>query len=66
MQVPPHLRPAACRPFFIWVGVLRETLSSLERGTYSPSLRLAMNIADIFKRIVEEIFGFEDDDENDK
>ena len=38
------------------VGVRRETISALERGKYNPSLRLAMNIADVFQLTVEDIF----------
>lgn len=45
------------------VGVRRETISALERGKYNPSLRLAMDIADVFELTVEEIFKFVDDDE---
>lgn len=42
------------------VGVRRETISSLENGRYNPSLKLAMDIAQIFHTTVEEIFKFED------
>ena len=45
------------------VGVRRETISALERGKYNPSLRLAMNIADVFQLTVEDIFKFMDDDD---
>lgn len=45
------------------VGVRRETISALERGKYNPSLRLAMNIADVFQLTVEDIFKFIDDDD---
>lgn len=49
------------------VGVRRETISALERGKYNPSLKLAMDIADVFQLPVEDIFTFvdEDDDEDD-
>jgi putative transcriptional regulator len=40
------------------VKVRRETISSLEKGKYNPSLKLAMDIAKIFKLSVEEIFFF--------
>lgn len=42
----------------ILVNVRRETISSLEKGKYNPSLKLAMDIAKIFKLSVEEIFFF--------
>lgn len=42
----------------IIVKVRRETISSLEQGKYNPSLKLAMDIAKVFKLSVEEIFFF--------
>ncbi|MBS7225075.1 MAG: helix-turn-helix transcriptional regulator [Clostridiaceae bacterium] len=43
------------------VGVRRETIGRLEKGQYNPSLKLAMDIAKVFDRTVEEIFFFEND-----
>lgn len=40
------------------VGVRRETIGLLERGKYNPSLFLAMRIANVFGKKVEEIFQF--------
>jgi len=37
-------------------GVTRQTIMSLEKGSYTPSLLLAMNIAEVFKEPIEEIF----------
>ena len=45
------------------VGVRRETIGKLENGQYNPSLKLAMDIAKVFGRPVEEIFMFEEDEE---
>lgn len=45
------------------VGVRRETIGNLENGRYNPSLKLAMDIANVFDTTVEDIFTFEDDDE---
>jgi len=45
------------------VGVRRETIGKLENGRYNPSLKLAMDIAKVFGRSVEEVFTFEEDDE---
>lgn len=42
------------------VGVRRETIGKLENGKYNPSLKLAMDIAKIFGKSVEEVFQFED------
>lgn len=44
------------------VGVRRETIGKLENGKYNPSLKLAMDIAKVFGKTVEEVFAFEDDD----
>lgn len=49
------------------VGVRRETIGNIENGKYNPSLRLAMDIAHVFNTTVEDVFRFEetDDDEED-
>lgn len=46
------------------VGVRRETIGKLENGKYNPSLKLAMGIAKVFGKTVEEIFQFEENDGN--
>ncbi|HJA62649.1 MAG TPA: helix-turn-helix transcriptional regulator [Candidatus Intestinimonas stercoravium] len=43
------------------VGVRRETIGRLEKGQYNPSLKLAMDIAKVFGRTVEEVFTFQED-----
>ncbi|GHI00371.1 helix-turn-helix transcriptional regulator [Neobacillus kokaensis] len=45
------------------VNVTRQTIVSLEKGSYVPSLMLAMNIANTFKLPIEEIFYLEDEEE---
>lgn len=40
------------------VGVRRETIARLEKGMYNPSLKLAMDIAKVFGKSVEEVFFF--------
>lgn len=45
------------------VGVRRETIGKLENGKYNPSLKLAMDIAKVFGKTVEEVFMFEENDE---
>lgn len=40
------------------VGVRRETIGKLENGKYNPSLKLAMDIANVFHKSVEEVFQF--------
>lgn len=43
------------------VGVRRETIGKLENGKYNPSLKLAIDIARVFKKPVEYIFIFDED-----
>lgn len=38
------------------VGITRQTIVALEGGRYAPSLELAMRIADVFARRVDEVF----------
>jgi len=47
------------------VGVRRETIGKLENGKYNPSLKLAMDIANVFGVSVEDVFFFDDDEEDD-
>lgn len=46
--------------------VSRQTISSLEKGRYNPSIILAFKIARYFNMSIEEIFIYEEDDENAK
>ncbi|MDO5502574.1 MAG: helix-turn-helix transcriptional regulator [Actinomycetia bacterium] len=41
------------------VGVRRETIGHLERGTYNPSLKLAWDIAKVFDVRIEDLFSFD-------
>lgn len=43
------------------VGVRRETIGRLEQGQYCPSLRLAMDLAEVFGVTVEDLFSFDDE-----
>ena len=42
------------------VGVHRETITRIENGYKLPSVKLAINIAKVFDKSVEEVFFFED------
>lgn len=42
------------------LGVSRQTVISLERGRYDPSLPLAFRIARLFDRTIEEVFHVDD------
>lgn len=45
------------------VGVRRETIGKLENGHYNPSLKLVMDISNVFGKTVEEVFEFQNDSE---
>jgi putative transcriptional regulator len=42
------------------VGVRRETIVFLEKGTYNPSLRLAYDVAKALDSTIEELFLMEE------
>ncbi|MFP3918669.1 helix-turn-helix transcriptional regulator [Lysinibacillus telephonicus] len=42
------------------VGVSRQTIISIEKGNYTPSLLLAYQIAKTFGKTIEEVFTFEE------
>jgi len=44
----------------IKVGVSRQTIISLERGKYNPSINLAYLLARTFNLTIEEVFVFND------
>ncbi|GAB3071342.1 helix-turn-helix transcriptional regulator [Salinicoccus sesuvii] len=44
------------------LGVSRQTIISIEKGRYNPSLPLAMILAEFFKTPVETIFTLEEND----
>lgn len=46
------------------VNVSRQTIISLERGKYNPSIILAGKLARIFGRLIEEIFIFDNEGED--
>ncbi|HAJ9305196.1 TPA: helix-turn-helix transcriptional regulator [Listeria monocytogenes] len=41
-------------------GVTRQTINAIENNKYSPTLELAMRLAQIFNTSVEEIFQLDD------
>lgn len=47
-------------------GVSRQTISLIERGDYSPSVTLALKLAKIFETSVEEIFAYEEGEDDEK
>ena len=38
------------------VGITRQTVIAIEKGNYTPSVLLALKIAKLFKKSVEEVF----------
>ncbi len=47
------------------VGTSRQTISQIERGDYSPSVTLALKIAKVCGVKVEDIFDYQEDEEDD-
>ncbi len=43
------------------LSVSRQTISSLERGRYNPSIMLAYKISKIFELTIEDVFIFDED-----
>jgi len=44
------------------VGVSRQAINAIETGKYDPSLPLALKVARLFGKRVEEIFELEEND----
>ena len=43
------------------VGVTRQTIVSIEKGRYNPSVGLALRIAEVFEVGVEELFEIDEE-----
>ncbi|MFW9835303.1 MAG: helix-turn-helix transcriptional regulator [Candidatus Thorarchaeota archaeon] len=43
------------------LGVTRQTIISMEKGTYNPSLTLAFKLANLFDVKIEDIFEYRDE-----
>ncbi len=43
------------------IGVSRQTINAMEKNKYVPSTVLALKIARLFKKHVEDIFSLEDE-----
>ena len=41
------------------LGITRQTVISIEKGKYDPSLELAFKIAGLFETKIEDIFNYE-------
>lgn len=41
------------------VGVSRQTIIAIEKGTYNPSLELAFKLSNVFGVKIEEIFTYQ-------
>jgi putative transcriptional regulator len=46
------------------VEVSRQTIISLESGRYNPSILLAFRLSRLFNQLIESIFIYEEDSEN--
>jgi len=43
------------------IGVTRQTIAAIEKGSYSPSLESAFRIARLFGVGLEDVFGWDED-----
>ena len=43
------------------VGVTRQTVISIEKGNYTPSVLLSLKISKIFRKTLEEVFYIKND-----
>lgn len=43
------------------VGVSRQTIISIEKGKYNPSIMLAFKIAKHYRKSIEEVFIYEEE-----
>ena len=41
------------------VGVTRQTIIAIEKGNYTPSVALAIRLAEHFNKSVEQVFSYE-------
>ena len=44
------------------VGVSRQTINAIEKGTYVPSTTLSLKLARVFSKPLEEIFQLDEND----
>ena len=44
------------------VSVSRQTVVSIEKGNYAPSVKLALRLAEVLETSVEELFALEEKD----
>ncbi len=49
----------------VLVNARRETISFIEKGNYNPSIKLAHRIAKILYSSIDELFIFDDDEDDD-
>ena len=48
------------------VGVSRQTISQIERGDYSPSVTLALKLAQVCHVAVEDIFSYQEEEHDEE
>jgi len=48
------------------VGVTRQTIASIERGRYNPSVGLAIRLARVLGSTVEALFEIDDEHDHDR
>ena len=54
-----HSRSLTQDELAVLVNVTRQTIIAIEKGNYVPSVLLALKLAKVFKKPVEEVFRYE-------
>ncbi len=44
------------------IGITRQTVIAIEKGKYSPSLEIAFQIARVFDKPLDQVFGYQVND----
>ncbi len=50
------------RELAVKAGVTRQTIIAIEKGTFNPSIKLALKLAAIFEKSVETLFTLDETD----
>lgn len=48
------------------VGVSRQTMNAIEQGDYNPTIKLCRAICKVLGKSLDELFGEDDEDEQEK
>ncbi len=48
------------------VGISRQTMNAIEQGDYNPTIKLCRAICKVLGKSLDELFGEDDEDEQEK